>query len=61
MTRLTRTVPPKQLKKFLNGFDSILRETMGKFLGPDLTDQQWLTCKLPGKYGGFGLRSGTLI
>ena len=56
-----RTIPPKQLKTFLDGFDSLLRKAMEKILGHDLNDQQWLTCQLPGKYGGFGLRSGKII
>ena len=34
---------------------------MERVLGHDLNDHQWLTCQLPGKYGGFGLRSGKLI
>ena len=55
-----RTVPPKQLTKFLNGFDSQLRKAMEKIIGHDLNDDEWLTCQLPGKYGGFGLRSGKL-
>ena len=32
-----------------------------KTLGHDLNDQQLLICQLPGKYGGFGLRSGKII
>ena len=61
VTHLMRTIPPKQLKTFLDGFDSLLRKAMEKLLGHDLNDQQWLTCQLPGKYGGFGLRSGKII
>ena len=34
---------------------------MEKILGHDLSDQQWLMCQLPAKYGGFGLRSGKMI
>ena len=56
-----RTIPPKQLTKFLDGFDSELRRAMEKILGHDLNESQWLTCQLPAKYGGFGLRSGKLI
>ena len=56
-----RTVPPKQLKTFINGVDSLLRGAMEKIIGHDLNDKQWLTCQLPAKYGGFGLRSGKLI
>ena len=61
VTHLMRTIPPKQPKNFIDGFDSILREAMEKILGHSLNDQQWLICQLPGKYGGFGLRSGKLI
>ena len=60
VTHLMRTIPPKQLKKFLAAFDSLLRQAMEKIIGHDLNDQQWLTCQLPAKYGGFGLRSGKL-
>ena len=60
VTHLMRTIPPEQLKTFLEGFDSLLRDAMEKILGHDLNEQQWLTCQLPGKYGGFGLRSGKL-
>ena len=61
VTHLMRTIPPKQLTKFLNGFDSVLRRTMEKILGHDLNDEQWLVCQLPTKYGGLGLRSGKLV
>ena len=60
VTHLMRTVPPLKLTKFLNSFDSQLRKAMERILGHDLKDHQWLTCQLPGKFGGFGLRSGTL-
>ena len=58
---LMRTIPPRQLKKFITGFDTKLRKAMERILGHDLNDLRWLTCQLPGKYGGFGLRSGKLI
>ena len=61
VTHLMRTIPPKQLCKFLNGFDAELKRAMEKILGHDLNDSQWLLCQLPAKYGGFGLRSGKLI
>ena len=61
VTHLMRTIPPLQLTTFLTGFDTLLRKAMEKILGHDLSDQQWLICQLPGKYGGFGLRSGKLI
>ena len=60
VTHLMRTMPPRQLTKFISGFDAELRKAMEKILGHDLNDRQWLTCQLPGKYGGFGLRSGKL-
>ena len=34
---------------------------MEKIIGLDLNEQYWLICQLPGKYGGFGLRSGKPI
>ena len=61
VTHLMRTTPPQQLKTFIEGFDSLLRKAMEKILGHDLNDNQWLTCQLPAKYGGFGLRSGKII
>ena len=61
VTHLIRTVPPNQLKKFLSGFDFELRKAMEKILGHDLSDEQWLVCQLPAKYGGLGLRSGKLV
>ena len=61
VTHLMRTIPPKQLWKFIDEFDSLLRSAMEKILGHDLSDQQWMICQLPGKYGCFGLRSGKLI
>ena len=60
VTHLMRTIPPQQLKNFLNGFDAELKRAMEKILGHDLNEQQWLICQLPAKYGGFGLRSGKL-
>ena len=60
VTHLMRTIPPKQLSNFLNGFDDELRRAMEKILGHDLNDKDWLICQLPAKYGGFGLRSGKL-
>ena len=61
VTHLMRTIPPEQLANFLDGFDSVLRGAMERILGHDLSEQQWLICQLPAKYGGFGLRSGKLI
>ena len=61
VTHLMRTTPPEQLKTFIEGFDSLLRNAMEKILGHDLNDQQWLILRLPAKYGGFGLRSGKII
>ena len=61
VTHLMRTIPPRQLKKFLNGFDSELRKAMGRTLRHDLNDDQGLICQLPAKYCGFGLRSGKLV
>ena len=61
VTHLMRTIPPSQLKDFLNGFDAALRRAMENVLGHDLNDQQWVVCQLPTKYGGLGLRSGKLI
>ena len=61
VTHLMRTIPPHQLKEFLNNFDSELRKAMEKILGHGLSDKQWLVCQLPAKYGGFGLRSGKLV
>ena len=61
VTHLMRTIPPSQLKKFLDGFDSLLRKAMEKILRHRLNDEQWLVCQLPAKYGGFGLRSGKLV
>ena len=55
-----RTIPPTQLNNFLIGFDNELKIAMKKILRHDLSNQHWLTCQLPGKYGGFGLRSGKL-
>ena len=55
-----RTVPPRQLAWFLNGFDAELRRAMERILGYDLNERQWLICQLPAKYGGFGLGSGKL-
>ena len=40
VTHLMRTIPPKQLKTFLDGFDSLLRKAMERILGHDLNDQQ---------------------
>ena len=34
---------------------------MDRILEHDLSDEQWLVCQLPAKYGGFGLRSGKLV
>ena len=56
-----RTIPPRQLKRFLDGFESALRKAMEMILGNGLNDNQWLVCQLPAKYGGFGLRSGKLV
>ena len=56
-----RTIPPSQLEKFMNDFDSELRKAMDKILGHGLNEEQWLVCQLPAKYGGFGLRSGKLV
>ena len=53
VTHLMRTVPPKQLSKFLDGFDGELRKAMEKIVGHDLSDNQWLTCQLPAKCGGL--------
>ena len=61
VTHLMRTIPPNQLMKFLKGFDSELKKAMENILGHDLNKEQWLTCQLPAKYGGLGLRSGMLI
>jgi len=33
---------------------------MERIIGHNLNDNEWLTCQLPGKFGGFGLRSGKL-
>ena len=49
VTHLTRTIPPNQLRKFLNGFDRELREEMERILGYDLTEDQWVICQLPAK------------
>ena len=61
VTHLMQTTPPEQLKSFIEGFDSFLRNAMEKILGLNLNDQQWLICQLPAKYGGFGLKGGKLI
>ena len=61
VTHLMRTIPPSQLEKFLNGFDSELRKAMEKILGHDLNDEQWLVCQLPATYGGLGPISGKLV
>ena len=61
VTHLMRTIPPKQLAKFLNGFDIALKKAMERILGHDLSGEQWLVCQLPAKYGGLGLRSGKLV
>ena len=47
------------MKKFLDGFDSLLKKAMEKILGHDFNNQQWPAASK--KNGGFGLRSGKLI
>ena len=59
VTHLMRTIPPCQRTKFLDGFDRELRRAMVKILGHDLSDEEWLTCQLPAKFGGLGLKVGS--
>ena len=40
VTHLMRTIPPKQLSKFLDGFDKELRKAMEKIVRHDLSDNQ---------------------
>ena len=61
VTHLMRTIPPTQLSKFIDGFDSELKKAMVKVLGHDLTEREWLICQQPVKYGGFSLTSGKLV
>ena len=53
VTHLMLTTPPKQLKKFIEGFDFLMRKGMEKIIVLDLNEQYWLICQLAGKYGGF--------
>ena len=59
VTHLMRTLPPHQSKPFLLKFDRLVRTGFQRLLNHDLEDKWWRIAKLPVKFGGVGLRTGT--
>ena len=53
-----RTLPPRQIKKFLTGWDGVLRDAFEKLINITLDDKWWAIVRLNSKYGGMGLKSG---
>ena len=50
VTHLCRTVPPVQIKSFLEKFDRLIRKGFEKMIGIELEDRWWRICKLPSKF-----------
>ena len=58
VVHLMRSLPPRQTRKFLSGFDGILREGFESLIGCSLEDKWWAVARMNSKYGGMGLKSG---
>ena len=55
---LMRVIPPRQLAKFLEGFDRVLQKGFEGLLGIKIEEKCWRLAQLPTKFGGMAVRSG---
>ena len=55
---IMRTLPPKQIHKFLLGYDQALRKAFENLIDCGLDDKWWAVARMNSKFGGMGLRSG---
>ena len=53
-----RTIPPKQIKAFIECFDEQIRQGYTDLLGTEMSDDTWRIAKLSPKLGGMGWRTG---
>ena len=58
VTHLIRTLPSKQISKFLREWDKVLRQAFETLINSRLDDKWWAIVRLNSKYGGMGLKSG---
>ena len=58
VVHLMRSLPPDQLKNFLEGYDRALRAGFEKLIGKTLDDRWWEVARMNNKHGGMGLKSG---
>ena len=59
VTHLLRTIPPRQSEDFVTAFDEVLRHGFEKLIGTKLEKKWWRVARLPPKFGGMAMRSGT--
>ena len=58
VTHLMRTIPPKQIEKFLMEYDAAVREGFECLIDTKLEDKWWGMARFQSKHGGMGLRTG---
>eukprot|EP00973_Karenia_brevis_P096088 12430549-Karenia_brevis.AAC.1 len=51
-----RVLPRAAIDDLLKQHEALVRDTLDKVIGHDLSDLNWATMQLPGPLGGFGVR-----
>ena len=58
VVHLMRSLPPRQISNFLQGYDKVLRKGFQTLINKTLEDRWWAVARMNSKYGGMGLKSG---